>query len=259
MVARIIARASWYEETGFFQKRNLLKHKGHQERGTKEAAYSLTTKNFLILLCDLCETLRALRVLKSIYFQARLPKSGKSDYDGRMFQIREAHRKDAPGIARVHITSWQTSYRGIVPDETLDNQSLERRQGYWEQVIAGEEAGSEAFQFVFVAENDQGEIVGFASGGKSRQETLPFEGEVYAIYLLEAFKRQGIGERLVRAAMDKLLAEGVRSMMLWVLADNLPGRRFYEKMGGRVVMEQLFTLGGKELLEVAYGWEKLED
>jgi GNAT superfamily N-acetyltransferase len=178
-----------------------------------------------------------------------------------MIQIREALPKDAPGIADVHIHSWQTSYRGIVPDEVLDNQSAERRQGYWEQVIAGKESGWEAgraaLHFVFVAEDDQGEIVGFASGGKSRQETLPFQGELYAIYLLEAYKRQGIGEQLFRAVVERFLAEEFRTMMLWVLADNLPGRQFYEKMGGKYVTEQKLTIGGKRLLEVAYGWETL--
>ena len=87
-----------------------------------------------------------------------------------MFHYRKASPQDAQGIAQVHISSWKTSYKDLVPDEVLDNQSIERREGYWKQITAG----SETLHFVLVAENDQGEIVGFASGGKSRQETLPF-------------------------------------------------------------------------------------
>ncbi len=170
-----------------------------------------------------------------------------------MIKIRPAMLQDAPGIAQVHILSWQTSYRGIVPDELLDNQSIERREGYWKTVIAG----GETLHFVLVAENTQGEIVGFASGGKTRQENLPFAGELYAIYLLEAYKHQGIGSQLFQRVTQELITEGLASMMLWVLADNVPGRRFYEKMGGKYVTEQMITIGGKELLEVAYGWERL--
>jgi hypothetical protein len=49
----------------------------------------------------------------------------------------------------------------------------------------------------------------------------------------------------------------MNSMMLWVLADNIPGRQFYEKMGGKFVTEQTITIGEKDLLEVAYGWNDL--
>lgn len=173
-----------------------------------------------------------------------------------MIQIRPALPKDASGIALVHIQSWQTSYRGIISDEVLDNQSIPRRQGYWTQVLSSE--GMTDLLDIFVAENEQGEIVGFASAGKSRQENLPFEGELYAIYLLESVKRQGIGEKLFRALTEKLSSADYSSIMLWVLAENYPGRRFYEKMGGRVITEQMIVIGGRELLEVAYGWDQLE-
>lgn len=173
-----------------------------------------------------------------------------------MVEIRPGLLQDASGIAQVHVQSWQTSYRGIVSSEVLENQSVSRRQGYWEQVLAYETFG-EDLHCVFVAANENGEIVGFASGGKSRQENLPFAGELYAIYLLETVKRQGIGQKLFYSATEKLRAEGFSSMMLWVLAENIPGRRFYEKMGGRPVTEQGIVIGGQELMEVAYGWDRL--
>lgn len=173
-----------------------------------------------------------------------------------MVQIRPALPQDAPGIAQVHIQSWRTSYRGLIADEVLDNQSLPRRQGYWEQVLQQHTSGE--LHCVYVAENEHGEIIGFASGGKSRQENLPFEAEMYALYLFETAKRQGIGEKLFRAVTEKFRTEGYYSMMLWVLADNHFARRFYEKMGGRAVTEQMITIGGKELLEVAYGWDQLQ-
>jgi hypothetical protein len=33
--------------------------------------------------------------------------------------LREATLKDVPVIARVHVDTWQTTYRGIVPDSYL--------------------------------------------------------------------------------------------------------------------------------------------
>ena len=35
--------------------------------------------------------------------------------------IRPAQTADAPGIARVHVEAWRSTYRGIVSDAFLDN------------------------------------------------------------------------------------------------------------------------------------------
>ena len=53
------------------------------------------------------------------------------------------------------------------------------------------------------------------------------------------------------------LESGVDSMLLWVFADNGPARRFYGSLGGVVVAEDGFELGGAWLREVAYGWKDL--
>jgi hypothetical protein len=37
-----------------------------------------------------------------------------------MVLIRRAEPRDAAGIAHVHVASWRTTYRGIVPDSYLD-------------------------------------------------------------------------------------------------------------------------------------------
>ena len=43
-------------------------------------------------------------------------------------------------------------------------------------------------------------------------------------------------------------------MIIWVLKDNLKARAFYEAMGGVPVSEKTITIGGAELIDVAYGW-----
>ena len=40
--------------------------------------------------------------------------------------IREATLDDVPGIARVHVDTWRTTYPGIVPAEHLAGLSYER-------------------------------------------------------------------------------------------------------------------------------------
>lgn len=41
--------------------------------------------------------------------------------------IRKANRDDAPGIAKVHVDSWRTTYKGIIPQSFLDELSYEQR------------------------------------------------------------------------------------------------------------------------------------
>jgi ribosomal protein S18 acetylase RimI-like enzyme len=58
--------------------------------------------------------------------------------------------------------------------------------------------------------------------------------------------RQGIGagRRLVGAVSRHLARRRVPSMLLWVFADNGPAQRFYESLGGVLVAEDGFELGG---------------
>ena len=165
--------------------------------------------------------------------------------------IRPALPADADGIARVHVGSWQTTYQGIVAEETLAGLSVERRVQNWLQQIDSPQAGT----FVHVAEKD-GEIIGFASGGPEHSGDRLYKGEIYALYLLQDFQRQGIGRMLVEASVISLLSAGFSSMLIWVLRDN-PSRKFYEAIGGTYLREQDIDINGQKLIEVAYAWDNL--
>lgn len=163
--------------------------------------------------------------------------------------IRRATLEDVPGIARVHVDSWRTSYRGIVPDEILANLSVEQREQLWQSALARLDQN-----FLHVAEDEAGQIVGFISGGAEREGAADYSGELYAIYLLQEAQRGGIGRRLAEALVRDLLQHGHQSMLVWVLKDNVPGRRFYEKLGGQYVSEKAYT---GDLIEVSYGWKNI--
>jgi GNAT superfamily N-acetyltransferase len=159
---------------------------------------------------------------------------------------------DATGIARVHVDGWKHTYRGIVPDDYLDGLSCGARERFWADAIASEAADTCAY----VARGADGAIIGFASGGRARAGELGFAGELYAIYLDPAHARRGLGRRLVSAVASWLLQHDIGSMLVWVLEDN-PARSFYEALGGRAIATQVQRIGGKELVEVAYGWDDI--
>jgi ribosomal protein S18 acetylase RimI-like enzyme len=167
--------------------------------------------------------------------------------------IRKATASDAPAIARVHVDTWRTTYRGIVPDEALANLSYERREQVWRVAAAQSGQGGRG---LFVAE-DAGQIVGFASGGPERTGDALHKGELYAIYVLQASQGQGIGRLLAQQVGEALVSAELSTMLVWVLAANGGARRFYEGLGGRLVREQSVEVLGVTLPEVAYGWQDL--
>lgn len=164
-------------------------------------------------------------------------------------QIRPATAADARAIAEVHIASWRSTYVGLLPDEVLANLSVERRENYWH----GELTHPDTPHFIYIAESDDGQIVGFASGGPERDGRPPYTGELYAIYLLAEHQGKGIGRALAHAVAEHLRAQGMSAMLVWVLKGN-PAARFYEALGGQNVAEKPLTIGGADRIEIAYGW-----
>lgn len=167
-----------------------------------------------------------------------------------MFAIRPATPLDAPGIARVHVDSWRTTYAGIVPQDYLDSLTHERREQYWQKALGNPNNRS----FVYVAQSSAGEIVGFACAGPAQPDNEAYMGELYAIYILKDRQGKGIGRSLFNAVVERLAQTGVNSMLLWVLAGN-PVCGFYEAMGGRKVDEKQVQMGGATLTELAYAWD----
>ena len=166
--------------------------------------------------------------------------------------IRHAVIDDAAGIARVRAESWLGAYRGIVPDEFLDAIDV----GEWSERQRRNMENVPDDLVSFVAET-QGQVVGWAAGGPNREDDPDYSGKLYAIYLLPEHQRRGIGLKLMAATARWLIGEGMDSMIVWVLAENHPARRFYEALGGQYVREHQIEIGGVWLPEVSYGWSDL--
>ncbi len=175
-----------------------------------------------------------------------------------VIQIRPAREEDAANIARVHVRSWQTAYRGILPDSYLDALEPSSREERWREVLRPPMESRHTFVAEIATRQVDG-IVGFASGGPERDgltvEGIAYKGEIYALYLLAEYRRQAIGHRLVAAATEWLIAEGMDSTVIWALRDNGPARAFYEALGGVVMAEKTITIGPSNLVDVAYGWQ----
>ncbi len=93
-----------------------------------------------------------------------------------METIRIAQLEDCAAIAHVHIESWRTTYKDLVPVE--HHPSYDQRLRMWQQVLS-----TPAREGVtFVAVNEQGRVVGFVdSGSRVRYDNLEYQVELTAI------------------------------------------------------------------------------
>ena len=97
-------------------------------------------------------------------------------------------------------------------------------------------------------------IVGYVMAGPNREDDPEYTAELYAIYVLPDFQGYGLGRSLFQAVTGWLVGQGHRRMILYVLRDNAPARRFYEALGGQPLREQMIETGGELLAEVCYGY-----
>jgi ribosomal protein S18 acetylase RimI-like enzyme len=141
--------------------------------------------------------------------------------------VRSARLEDAAAIAEVHVRTWQAAYEHVFGAERLATLDHEQRRAQWESRLAAQ--AREAGYSSYVAEDEGGHVVGFATAGASRD--VGDEGELYAIYVLPEAWGSGAGRELMSAVLESLRSSGFAGAALWVLEDNPRARRFYERDG----------------------------
>lgn len=162
------------------------------------------------------------------------------------FMIRQASLEDAYEYAACHVSSWQSAYKSIIPDEVLDNLSIEQRAERFKQNFNEREDNS---RYCAICGD---RIVGLLGIGKSRDEDKPDAGEVYGIYLIEEFWGKGYGRDMMNYAVDTLKGVGYNEVILWVLEENSRARRFYEKCNFVFDGTKKEIVIGKPLIEIRY-------
>jgi ribosomal protein S18 acetylase RimI-like enzyme len=164
--------------------------------------------------------------------------------------IRPATLADVEGIARVHVQAWRESYTALVPPEAFEHHSLETRIAQWRATL------SDPGRSTLVYESD-GAAAGFISGGPIKWTGLSTDSEVASLYLINAFKRRGIGQALLRQFLSVLARRGFASCGLWTLTNNVAARRFYEAMGGRAGDTRVDARSGIAFEDIAYIWDDI--
>jgi len=162
--------------------------------------------------------------------------------------IRNVRKEDLPSVVDIQIKGWQVAYKGIVDDTYLTNLSNER-----ETRIAKMEKNYMTNGFI-VAELDN-EVVGFCRFIFDNSFSPEIDGvdcELCAIYVRPDMKYSGIGTKMFSYVVNEFKKKNKSKMVLWCLKDNEPSKKFYEKMGGKIIKDKDVEIGDKHYKECCF-------
>jgi len=151
-----------------------------------------------------------------------------------MVSIRRARAGDIAGITFVLAKTWRDTYSAFLPEASIAKITSE-----WHppEIIEAELDCPSTFAGVATVASG---IVGMITA-HSRGEIL----HIARLYVLPAFQRRGIGERLMEESYRAF--PGTRRVQLEVEEQNPKARKFYGKLGFREVDVKSEDVAGTQL------------
>ena len=131
---------------------------------------------------------------------------------------------DVETIVALRKTIWSTTYRGIYPEDMIDHFDFDWHRKKEEQRMRNSEYSS----WIIATE---GRNVGYLTVRETHALQLQ------SLYLLKDFQRKGIGAAAMNFVKQRCFRRGRKTFFCSCVPLNQNARRFYEKMGGRVICE----------------------
>ena len=155
--------------------------------------------------------------------------------------IRKANVNDAKDIVKVNVMGWKNTYKNIFPQTFLDELDPEDENSI--------RKCQEKINQYAVCEVDN-KIVAMIRYGRNKKSYDDSYAEIYALYVDDSYKKQGIGSKLVEFAFEELKNE-YDYLLISTLVDN-SANEFYKKIGGKFVGNCDFLLGNDKFVENVY-------
>ena len=169
----------------------------------------------------------------------------------RNMQYRVANFNDIRDLAKLHAESWRDSYRGIFPDDFLDNEVWDEREKSWGSRLSSPKHN----QRVLIA-TDNDEICGFvcAFGNESPKWGTFIDN----LHVSKTAQGKGVGKQLmylIAEWADQLFDH--KGVYLEVLEGNLNARSFYHRIGAKHQETNLWQPPGSNetVNDLLYVWE----
>ena len=144
------------------------------------------------------------------------------------YNIRYAELTDCKKLSIVKRQVWETTYRGIYPDEKLDNYDYKKHEEKFISIINNKNVE------LYIAEVEN-EIIGYMECGTPIRPFSDYNQEIGLLYLLKEYQGYGIGKKLFLLGYSRIKEKGVNEFFISCNKYNLNGQKFYEKMGGKII------------------------
>lgn len=137
-----------------------------------------------------------------------------------------ASEDDAMTIVALRQKVWASTYRGIYPDSMIDDFDYA-----WHRDKELQRIRHPAYDVYRIVKGDLS--IGYLTMRKA-------EGiQLQSLYLVDAYQRQGVGRKAFDFIISYCKENNARSFTCHCVPENRNARRFYERMGGRIVGEDL--------------------
>ncbi len=168
-----------------------------------------------------------------------------------MTHIRVAQVEDAGRIADLHTQSWRETYQGILPPQYLGETIAEERMTYWQQTM------SDLSQDDFVLLLEEGsQCLGFVCVLQQRE--AGHDALIDNLHIQPGQTGQGLGRKLLAAAVERLIELKANTVCLWVFDDNRPTVQFYKRLGGKADRHGIDEFAGADAPHSRYYWDDLK-
>ena len=143
-------------------------------------------------------------------------------------EIRIASYEDCRSLALLKRIVWETTYRGIYPDEKIDKYDVDLNENKFKNMI------KEQSQRLFVILSHS-KIIGYISCGKIMRAFDKHTHDIGLLYLLKEYQGKGIGRQMFEFAKKELKNQGLTEFIVSCNKYNIPAQQFYKKMGGQII------------------------
>ena len=141
-----------------------------------------------------------------------------------MVEIRRGIPGDGALIARTRQKCWDATYRGIFPDEAIDDFDF-----HWH--TARDEARLKKSDYFYHLVMDGTSCVGYLSYGVFGENGFRLQ----SLYLLPDYQGKGIGKHLMGIVLDACWKMGFKMLRWDCSPHNTKAMGFYAHLGGKVI------------------------
>lgn len=135
--------------------------------------------------------------------------------------IRDAVYDDIDIIAKLYISNWKETYKGLLSEDYLNSLTKEYAVEKWSKYLKNE-------NHIFVA-YEENEFLGFVASKKDDEE----ENYWYldSLHITKNSRGKGIGTKLIYRVGQYALKHGYECMSICIVKGNDNAKRIYEKLG----------------------------